>query len=236
MMNTAAAGRFSTRFEPRFSDAAGTRPCRGCRGGRGPRAARRVREPAARSAAGRRHHQLRQRRLRAPPLCSAGCQATCGCCSCTPGERNGDLVCTSAGCYAPRSSLMPEPMPAPMRGAIVCSLPFEVGSVRCGHPGLRVRQRRVRRCGPTAAARATATGSRRSRSAWRRARAGRFRTAAPPGRIAQGDLPRVRSRGRLLEITDGVRARRATPMRARLLARWRFPSAPKASASTPSVD
>ena len=59
----------------------------------------------------------------APPLCSAGCQATCGCCSCTPGERSGDLVCTSAGCYAP----VQVADAGTDAGAIVCSLPFEVG-------------------------------------------------------------------------------------------------------------
>ena len=36
----------------------------------------------------------------APPLCSVGCTATCGCCNCAPGERNGDLVCTDQGCFA----------------------------------------------------------------------------------------------------------------------------------------
>jgi hypothetical protein len=36
----------------------------------------------------------------APPLCSLGCTATCGCCSCAEGERQGDLVC-HGGCYAP---------------------------------------------------------------------------------------------------------------------------------------
>ena len=37
----------------------------------------------------------------APPLCSQGCTAPCGCCLCTPGERSGDLVCTDQGCYGP---------------------------------------------------------------------------------------------------------------------------------------
>jgi hypothetical protein len=37
----------------------------------------------------------------APPLCSVGCTATCGCCNCSPGQRSGDLVCTDQGCYAP---------------------------------------------------------------------------------------------------------------------------------------
>lgn len=39
----------------------------------------------------------------APPLCSEGCQATCGCCACGEGEQitvdGGILVCTG-GCYA----------------------------------------------------------------------------------------------------------------------------------------
>ena len=59
----------------------------------------------------------------APPLCSAGCQATCGCCSCAPGERNGDLVCTSAGCYEPA----PPSDGGSDAGSGVCALPFEVG-------------------------------------------------------------------------------------------------------------
>jgi Kunitz/Bovine pancreatic trypsin inhibitor domain len=63
----------------------------------------------------------------APPLCSAGCQATCGCCSCAPGERNGDLVCTSAGCYAPAQLDDAGADSGADAGAIVCSLPFEVG-------------------------------------------------------------------------------------------------------------
>ena len=60
-----------------------------------------------------------------PPMCRTGCQAQCGCCTCTPGDRIGDLVCTSAGCY--------EPAPAFDAGAdaadggSVCSLPFEAG-------------------------------------------------------------------------------------------------------------
>jgi hypothetical protein len=63
----------------------------------------------------------------APPLCSAGCQATCGCCSCTPGERSGDLVCTSAGCYAPVPVADAGADSGTDAVAIVCSLPFEVG-------------------------------------------------------------------------------------------------------------
>jgi hypothetical protein len=68
----------------------------------------------------------------APPLCSVGCQATCGCCSCSPGERNGELVCTSQGCYAP----------APASdggvdagdGGEVCGLPFDPGPCRAAIP------------------------------------------------------------------------------------------------------
>src|SRR5688572_20605488 len=36
-----------------------------------------------------------------PPLCSQGCQAACGCCACAPGQRSGNLVCASGGCYEP---------------------------------------------------------------------------------------------------------------------------------------
>jgi hypothetical protein len=39
----------------------------------------------------------------APPLCSAGCTATCGCCACAEGEHSGDLVC-HGGCYVPTST------------------------------------------------------------------------------------------------------------------------------------
>jgi Kunitz/Bovine pancreatic trypsin inhibitor domain len=57
----------------------------------------------------------------APPLCSVGCTAPCGCCNCSPGERNGELVCTDRGCFAP----------APDAGADgaggVCGLPFDPG-------------------------------------------------------------------------------------------------------------
>jgi hypothetical protein len=40
-----------------------------------------------------------------PPLCSTGCQETCGCCPCLDGQmmsdpQNGDLVC-NGGCYEP---------------------------------------------------------------------------------------------------------------------------------------
>lgn len=61
----------------------------------------------------------------APPQCSAGCQATCGCCACAPGERNGDLVCTSGGCYAPAPAT--DGGATPDAGAAVCMLPFDVG-------------------------------------------------------------------------------------------------------------
>jgi hypothetical protein len=60
----------------------------------------------------------------APPLCSAGCQATCGCCACTPGERSGDLLCTSGGCYAPAPA---GDGGSDAGGAAVCQLPFEAG-------------------------------------------------------------------------------------------------------------
>jgi hypothetical protein len=65
----------------------------------------------------------------APPLCSVGCTATCGCCSCSPGEHTGDLVCTDQGCYAPA--------PAADAGSdagwappAACQLPFDVGPCR----------------------------------------------------------------------------------------------------------
>jgi hypothetical protein len=58
----------------------------------------------------------------APPLCSTGCQATCGCCPCAPGQRNGDLVCTDRGCYEPAPAA-----DAGVDGGSVCGLPFEAG-------------------------------------------------------------------------------------------------------------
>ncbi len=36
----------------------------------------------------------------APPLCATGCTEVCGCCPCSDGATNGDLVCTG-GCWAP---------------------------------------------------------------------------------------------------------------------------------------
>jgi hypothetical protein len=62
----------------------------------------------------------------APPLCSTGCQATCGCCTCAQGERNGDLVCTSRGCYAPAPNLDGS-ADTSVDGGDVCTLPFEAG-------------------------------------------------------------------------------------------------------------
>jgi hypothetical protein len=61
----------------------------------------------------------------APPMCSVGCQATCGCCSCSPGQRSGDLLCTDQGCYvaAPPDGGIDASWVAPA----VCLLPFEVG-------------------------------------------------------------------------------------------------------------
>lgn len=45
-----------------------------------------------------------------PPLCSTGCTEQCGCCPCTEGEVQGELVCTG-GCFtelcAPLPSLTP---------------------------------------------------------------------------------------------------------------------------------
>jgi hypothetical protein len=46
------------------------------------------------------------------PMCGTGCQSPCGCCTCTPGTRSGNRICTN-GCYEPLQT--------------VCSLPFEVG-------------------------------------------------------------------------------------------------------------
>jgi hypothetical protein len=57
----------------------------------------------------------------APPLCTIGCAAACGCCRCTPGERIGDLVCVDTGCYEP----------APVRDAA----PVDLVSVDFGHAG-----------------------------------------------------------------------------------------------------
>lgn len=63
------------------------------------------------------------------PLCGNDCQATCGCCSCTPGERNGNLVCAAAGCYAEALTIDggADAADAAADGGSVCSLPFEAG-------------------------------------------------------------------------------------------------------------
>ena len=70
----------------------------------------------------------------APPLCSVGCQATCGCCSCASGERVGDLLCVG-GCYQP-APVSDGGAPGSDAGtspdggwtqAPACLLPFEVG-------------------------------------------------------------------------------------------------------------
>jgi hypothetical protein len=75
----------------------------------------------------------------APPLCSQGCQATCGCCSCAPGERSGNLLCVG-GCYVPAQDQDAggdaEPVSADAQGDVpiddwvspaACMLPFEAG-------------------------------------------------------------------------------------------------------------
>jgi hypothetical protein len=65
----------------------------------------------------------------APPLCSEGCRATCGCCSCTPGDRQGDLVCTN-GCYAPAPPVDASADASPDGGwtpPSACALPFDPG-------------------------------------------------------------------------------------------------------------
>src|SRR4030043_172530 len=35
----------------------------------------------------------------APPLCSTGCQETCGCCFCTSGESGGNNLVCVGGCF-----------------------------------------------------------------------------------------------------------------------------------------
>ncbi len=40
----------------------------------------------------------------APALCGESCTSPCGCCSCIPGERGEDLICTDRGCYAPAAA------------------------------------------------------------------------------------------------------------------------------------
>src|SRR5688572_22439926 len=64
----------------------------------------------------------------APPLCSTGCQAMCGCCSCAPGQRSGDLVCTAQGCYEPAPAdagidHTPSPDAAPNCANVGCAAP-----------------------------------------------------------------------------------------------------------------
>jgi hypothetical protein len=69
-----------------------------------------------------------------PPLCIEGCKAACGCCSCAPGERVGDLLCVG-GCYVPAQiadggSDSSGPADAHVDGWVppaACLLPFEGG-------------------------------------------------------------------------------------------------------------
>ena len=72
-----------------------------------------------------------------PPMCSSGCQAACGCCRCTPGSREGDLLCIDEGCYVT--------LPGTDAGTdvgtdggwappTVCVLPFDSGSCRAAIP------------------------------------------------------------------------------------------------------
>jgi hypothetical protein len=63
----------------------------------------------------------------APPLCSVGCTATCGCCSCSPGQRSGELVCTDQGCFAPAPAIDGGGDGGADGAGGVCALPFEVG-------------------------------------------------------------------------------------------------------------
>ncbi len=63
----------------------------------------------------------------APPLCSVGCTATCGCCSCSAGQRNGDLVCTDQGCFASLTVTDGGSDGGAADAGNVCSLPFDPG-------------------------------------------------------------------------------------------------------------
>jgi hypothetical protein len=70
----------------------------------------------------------------APPLCSVGCTATCGCCNCAPGERNGDLVCTAQGCFA-TVTVTDGGSDGGVDGAgSACSLPFDPGPCEAAFP------------------------------------------------------------------------------------------------------
>ena len=68
-----------------------------------------------------------------PPMCSEGCRAPCGCCTCQPGERNGDLLCTDQGCYvsAPPTDAGTD---AGWTPAAACALPFDPGTCRGAIP------------------------------------------------------------------------------------------------------
>ena len=70
----------------------------------------------------------------APPLCSVGCTATCGCCNCSPGERNGELVCTDQGCFAPVPATDGGSDGGADGAADVCSLPFDPGPCEAAIP------------------------------------------------------------------------------------------------------
>lgn len=66
------------------------------------------------------------------PLCSTGCQESCGCCSCADGDtmndpQDGPLVC-NGGCYEPAPSSMPDGGSSDAQDEMDCSL------VGCGPP------------------------------------------------------------------------------------------------------
>jgi hypothetical protein len=82
-------------------------------------------KPLTTTDAGHSTHPCANVGCSAPPLCSTGCQAVCGCCTCSPGERNGALVCTSAGCYAEAPA--GDGGTDAADGGGVCSLPFVAG-------------------------------------------------------------------------------------------------------------
>src|SRR5262245_11352787 len=67
-----------------------------------------------------------------PPMCSTGCQAACGCCSCVPGSREGDLLCTDQGCYV--SSPATDGGTDGWAPAAACALAFDPGPCRAAIP------------------------------------------------------------------------------------------------------
>ena len=197
-------------IDPRFSDAIAGSPGRrgpGC--GRSRAARRRLRvEPLTRTTRRPTPARTSARRsaARRRPCAAPAVRRTCGCCSCAPGERNGDLVCTSSGLLraAPAADAGADAGVDARRSS--AALPFEAGPCEAAIPVYAFVD------GACVAADLRRLRGERQPVLDARGVPGDVRGPAGPGRVpAQSDrardLPRVRPRGRLREDGDGLRAR-----------------------------